>query len=379
MGDFTIWPVRANRWAHCPGSIQAEARYQDLESETADDGKIAHELAAPWIDDLAHNRSLVVPDDPRYNSEIIDGVTVYVNHVHDVMRKIGCFTPEIERFVKIPRIHEKNGGRIDCSLWSPAKGVLWIFDFKFGRRVVEHIDNYQLAQYGIGKLDEITDGNGLLDQMITVKMTIVQPRAFHPEGIIRTWTVQGSDLRGHANLLRYQAGKSQEINPPTKAGPHCYRCKAARDCLTLQQAAADVADCVQTLQLHNLSPADRGYELGYLDRAADILNARKDALESEVLTQAQNGNPTPGWGTDTGRGSKVWVKPKDEVVALGDLMGVDLRKPMDVITPTQAINEKKVDADVINTYSKTTPGKLRLVRCNETIAGRMFGAQPRED
>lgn len=382
MGDYTIWPARAFRWVPCPGSIPAEAAYPDEPSETADEGKIAHKLAEPWITDLAHNRSLVIPDDPQYTPEIIEGAILYVNAVQAAMRELGCFVPEVEKPVAIPNIHPKNGGRPDCKLWSPGRMTLWLFDFKFGHRVVEHVDNWQNANCAIGALDEIladSKAPGLADQMITVKMTIVQPRAFHPEGNVRTWTVKGSDLRAHRNILHGAAVQSQKENPPTKAGPHCYKCKAAKDCLTLQQAAADIVDRVQTLQLHNLSPADRGFELDYLEKAADLVKARKDALETEALAQGMNGDTTPGWGVGFGRGSKVWTKPVKEVIALGDLMGADLRKPEDVVTPTQAINDKKVDAAVINAYSETKPGKARLVRCNETIAGRMFGSQPTED
>ena len=374
MSDYTIWPATANRWAVCAGSIQAEARYPDIRTDASDEGDIAHELAKLWIPLIARGASGEIPDDPRFTPEIIDGVSEYVAAVQDAMREIGCFTPQVEEFIAIPRIHQCNGGRLDCSLWSPGSGVLWIFDFKFGHRVVEHIGDFQLVEYAIGKLDQLSAGNGMMDEVVTVKMTIAQPRAYHPEGPVRTWTVRGSDLRSYANTLRFQAEQSQDPNPPTVAGPHCLNCRAARDCRTLQMAAAGVVDRIERLELNNLSPDHRGYELSYLDRATDILKARKDALEAEALAQAQMGTPTPGWGIGTGRGSKIWTASVDEVAAMGDLLEIDLRKPMEVITPTQAINVKKVDADVINAYSKTTPGKARLIRSNETISARLFSA-----
>jgi len=379
MSTFTLWPSKAFRWQPCPGSVQAEAYYPDVPSDTADEGIITHELVAPWIDELARAGSPVIPDDPRYTSEIIEGAILYSSAVRDAMIKLGCFTPKVEQVVPIPRVHPLNGGRLDCSLWSPGNLTLWIFDLKMGRRVVEHVGNWQNIDYAIGELDQITGNNGLAEEQITVSMTIVQPRAYHVEGTVRTWTVKGSDLRGYANQLALSAEQSQQPEPPTKAGPHCYKCKAAKDCLTLQQAAAEVVDRVQTLQLHALNPANRGVELDYLTNASELIKSRLDALEVEALAQAQKGTATPGYGIGYGRGSKVWTKPVKEVIELGDLLGVNLRKAEDCVTPTQAINEKKVDEAVINAYSEKQKGKARLVRVSETVAARIFGNNKIED
>ena len=59
------------------------------------------------------------------------------------------------------------------------------------------------------------------------------------------------------------------------------------------------------------------------------------------------------------------------MIALGDVLGVDLRKAEAPITPTQA-KKLNVDEAVINSYSEKRQGSARLVTDDKTIAGRVF-------
>jgi hypothetical protein len=317
------------------------------------------------------------PNGVLITEEMVDGAEMYVRDVLAVCQKDGLLASmKVEHRVKIERVHPLNWGTADCVIWTPGRLIVW--DFKFGRRAVENHRNWQLMEYAIGALDEVTGGNGMDDQEIVIEMRIVQPRAFHVDGPCRDWKLKGDTLRGYANILSHPAGQSQLDDPPCKAGDHCRDCTASRGCVTLQQAAAGVTDRVETLQLHDLSPQDTAIELRYLRKAQTLLKERLDALESQSLEQSLAGTTIPGFGIGWGRGSTKWIGTDAEVIAMGDLMEVDLRKPEAVCTPTQA-KKKNLDEAVINSYSRRYKGSACLVEDDKTIAGRVFSnTQPPE-
>lgn len=366
-----LQPSSAHRWVNCPGSVQAEQQYPDVETEQAREGSASHWVGEQLIGLHTQGMQSIATDfvgKPAPNGVIIsdesfEGATLYADDVASVMRQTGIFTPQLEQPVTIPRVHELNWGTPDCSIKPPNKLIVW--DYKFGRVAVETRENWQLIDYALGLLDE-TD-----DQYIDVELRLVQPRAFHVDGVCRSWTVKGSDLRGFANHLRAAAEESQTENPSCKAGTWCTNCSASKDCMTLQRANVTIVDRIEVLQLHELSPGDRAIELRYLQRAQDLLKERLTALETEALTQHGEGNVTPGFSIGYGRGSVNWDKPDNEVIAMGDLMGIELRKPPTPITPTQA-KKLNVDGAVVNSYCKKHTGAARLVTDEKTIAGRVF-------
>ena len=374
-----LQPSSAHRWVHCPGSVKAEEQYPDVENEEAREGTAAHEIAA----ELVKRASVAKPyswndfegrsatNGVLFNEEMYEAAEIYADDCRKVMISTGCFQPNIEQPVMIPRVHELNWGTYDFMIHQPLKFKIVITDFKYGRKPVELVENWQLIEYGIGVIDEITGGSGIADQNYTIELRLVQPRAFHIDGVCRNWIVKASDLRGYANQLKSAADLSQTDNPPTTAGEWCRYCSASRGCMTLQKEAACITERVETLQLHDLSPEARSIELKYLQRSSEILKERLSSLEDQALELAKQGELTPGYGIGYGRGATVWNKPDSEVIALGDLLGVNLRKDESPITPTQAL-KKDIDEAVIKDYSTHEDGKARLVTDNKTIAGRVF-------
>jgi len=89
----------------------------------------------------------------------------------------------IEEFLSLEHLQVPGmgGGRVDAMVVS-EEGV-HIIDFKYGYLPVDIEDNTQLLSYAIGAIErfKLTD-----DQIVT--MTITQPRAFHKDGIIRSWS-----------------------------------------------------------------------------------------------------------------------------------------------------------------------------------------------
>lgn len=382
MADHArLMPSAAHRWVECPGSVQAEERYPEPPSESAEEGTAAHWVASEVLTSYLPNSDganvqltsdyldEVAPNGVTITDEIVEGVELYVRDVLKVTQRDGSLSAlHVEDRVSIERVHPENWGTTDAVIWTPGRLIVW--DFKFGRRPVECRKNWQLIEYAIGALDEATGSNGLADQEVIVELRVVQPRAFHVDGPCRNWICKGSDLRAYANTLSNQAGLALGDNPPCRAGEYCRDCTARRGCLTLQHATADIADRIECLQLHDLAPVDVAVELRYLRQAEVLVKARKEALEAQALQQSLDGTVIPGYGVGYGRGSTRWNHTDSEVIALGELMGVNLRKPEAPITPIQAKN--LLDESVISTYSERVKGSAKLVETPDTITSRIF-------
>ena len=112
-----------------------------------------------------------------------------------------------------------------------------------------------------------------------------------------------------------------------------------------------------------------------LDRATDALKYYKVCLEAQALTLLRGGSPVPGQRIGHGAGSTVWNKSAPEVLALGDLMGVQLRKPEAPLTPLQA-EKAGVDKALLAPYSMYKSGKARLVPDDDNKARQIFGGNP---
>ena len=106
--------------------------------------------------------------------------------------------------------------------------------------------------------------------------------------------------------------------------------------------------------------------------AADLLASRISGLENEVLAKIKGGVAFPDWRAERGNGRERWAKPIDEVLALGQMMGIDVSKP-GAITPKQAI-KKGLAEEVVRAYSETPAGEIKLVEVGKEMA-KLFGAQ----
>ncbi len=376
-------PSSAHRWVNCPGSVQAELQYPNVETEESQKGTACHWVGEQILRSYLGDSGLLMgadfidraaPNGIIIDEEMCESAEIYVLDVLEVCQAGGYLQlMRIEERVAIPRVHELNWGTPDCSVFVPSGGRLTSWDLKFGRVAVDSWKNWQLIDYNLGLLD----GLDVPDDMVTLDMRIVQPRSFHVGGICRSWVINGAELRSYANQLKIAADLALSITPPCKAGEWCRDCKAV-DCMTLQREASSIAERTEALQLHNLSPENAAVELRYLQRAYEILKQRKKALEAQTFEQIKSNIVIPGYGIGYGRGSVNWIKSNAEVIALGDLMDVELRKPEEPITPTQA-KKLRIDEAVVNGYCKKYNGAARLVTVENTTTSRIFAKNHAEN
>lgn len=245
------WSASASErlWA-CPGSLTLNAGLADKESEAAAWGTAAHEVAERCLrtgNDALHCLGTIVSTkshEIEVDDEVAECAQVYVDYVR---AQLGGGTLLIEQKFDLAAINPpfEAGGTGDAVILKPDLGILEIVDLKGGRGiVVEATGNKQLRTYALGA---ILANPG---PWRTVKATIVQPRAPHPDGRIRSeefhvadlidWTSDLLDAMEVAYAARMDFGKpgfEQHLN----AGTHCTFCKAAATCPALAGRALEEA------------------------------------------------------------------------------------------------------------------------------------------
>lgn len=374
-------PSGAPAWVHCPAWVLAQLTYPDQgETEESREGEAAHEVGAALVNsgaragmgetfkpgELASN-GVVITD------EMIEGGELYASDVRDAMDAHRCYAPHIEEGVHAKRIHDQSWGTPDCWLYSKADAVLYLWDYKFGHEQVDAFENWQTINYVAGIFDQL-EVDGLADQYLTVVIRIVQPRAYHRDGPIREWRLKGSDLRGYFNQLRAAAEEALGASPRAVPGLHCKHCTGRHACEANQRAACGAADYARSAHFHDMPPEAVGLELAYLTEAAKVLASRITGLEEQGMGLVRAGTPVPGWFAEQGQGRERWKGPASEIATLGDLMGVDIRKPDALITPKQAI-AAGLPAEVVRQYSETPKTGWRLKRDDGRRARAIFGGE----
>lgn len=358
-------PSSAHRWVPCPGSVQLEAQYPETEEgESAAEGTAAHFAGSEELLGREVREGQVADNGVVLTEEMIEGAALWVE---DVLTVTGIENPQVmvEQRVAMPRIHDAAFGTPDTWFYRPDLFKLWVWDFKFGYGVVEAFENWQLMAYTCGILD-LLGIDGRNDQHLWVHLRVVQPRAHHRDGRVREWKVLASDLRGYFNRLHDAAHEAMGPRPHTLSGPHCLHCKAAHACPTLKRATWSAADYLGGHVAEDMSADAAAYELVLLEHITELVKARKRAREADVEARLRRGEAVADWALETTRGRTVFTEEGGkDVILMGDIYGVQMRKPEAPITPVQArklLKSKNVDTSVIEQHTVTPTTGQRLVR-----------------
>lgn len=380
-------PSSAHIWAPeqgCRGSVALQAKYPSPEdSDDAREGTAAHWYVAELLNGRDVAPGAVAPNGHPITAEMVDCAQDILIDIRDTLKAAAHKGLRIEEKVFAPSVHEANFGTPDAYLMDRPNKRLHIWDFKYGHRFVDALRNWQLLNYAIG----IFDSEGFSPDVPyyheqswrgwTVTLTIAQPRNYHPLGPLRYWQLSGESLaQDYLPRFRRSAFESMAPGAPYTTGEHCRDCSGRHFCPALQRAGAIAMDVSLEAQPVELPVHAVGLELRQIGDAIKRLEARRTGLEEHALGLIRSGTAVPFFSAQHASGREKFTVPPAEVFALGDMLGVDLRKPPEAITPNQARAALKavgVDGSVISAYADKPMGALKLVRVDDDAAKLAFG------
>lgn len=375
MTHSIIAPSAAHIWGKPDGCtaypLMAVTYPETEESDASREGTAAHELgfmmiesatlaqgSFPRLEDVEHEEA---ENGVLFTEEMYDGAKIYADDVIKVMRSHGVFGGEhfgLEEKLKAPGIHALSEGTPDCYLYSEKTLELFVWDFKFGYEVVEAFENWQTINYMSGILDKFNI-DGFLDQKITVRIRIVQPRAYHREGVIREWAITAAGLRGYFNTLRANAHISLSDKAVARSGSHCKHCSARHTCDAALRGGVALYEAATHPTPLNISPEALGVLYNVVLRARKQLEALETGYEAQIKNLIRSGVSVPGLRVDSTTGREKWSKSLEEVESMGSMLGKDLVEKK-LITPNQA-RKLGIDGKVISAYSEIPHTGYRVV------------------
>ena len=354
------------------------AKYPQTDTSESMEGNTAHWVFAEMLEGRYHDLGTIAPNGIVVTEEMIEGAELVVDTVRE--RLDLRIKWHIEKPVAILRIHKECWGTPDIWAFDAPKIILEVIDYKFGHRFVDEYENDQGVSYIAGIIDllsaELNIPVGELDQLVTVNFTVIQPRCFYKGAPVRTWTTRAVDLRGQINQLSAAANDAYpilDVVPKATTNGECGDCPGRHACSALQKAAYGDMEVAVTSVPVELSPEAAGLELMMMERSYERLGARVEGLREQVATYIRQGHPIAWYRAEQGFGQTKWTVPVEQVIAMGQLMGVDLSK-MGVLTPKQAEKEG-IDGSVIKAYSITPLGQIKLVPNDPSDARRIFGVK----
>lgn len=282
-----------------------------------------------------------------------------------------------EHHLRAISIHSEHcAGTPDAFEYLPAgaprtfgQPLIRVGDYKSGHRYVEVFENFQLlaAYVGVRELLRVHDDN------LWVEFIIHQPFCYGVERT-RAWLVRAQGLRGLVNIAANEAGLALGPKPVARTGTHCPDCKARHACRVLKYSTDSLVDFSGAADLLPLDDTALGAEAKLVEDAIARLEARHTGLQAQVEAVLRAHRSVPHYELKPGQSKRTWndgVTPED-VGTVGDLFGVDLRKPPQVFTPTQAI-DAGIDESVISPYSTRPPGALRVKRSSNIETRKALG------
>lgn len=385
MSDHSILsPSSAHAWVKCSGYVLMSQAFPELEDTPESmEGSAAHWAAEQLIrgrlsgtcatPSPAAVEGLQAPNGVVITDEMAEAACVYAVHFLDravAARIFGGPLIRIEDRVACPDIHESCFGTPDAVLYDKQNATLDIWDFKYGHLWVSEFENWQMLAYYAGLRDHYGI-DGLADQYVSVRMHVIQPRAYGgPGGPCRTWELKGVDLRAYVNALTAAAHEATGSNPQFTAGKHCRDCPGRHACPALRESALVAYDASTSPLPDYLTPEQSGVMLLTVRQAIKRLEAIEVGLSSQIESHIRAGVAVPGFAVEPVATRPRWNAPSDQIIATGTMLGVDLSAP-GVVTPSVAV-KLGVPEDVVKALTYKPNGGVKIVEDKNQKTKRLF-------
>lgn len=314
------------RLVHCPGSFKLCSDYPEKSgnNQIANEGSTAHWLAAFChtndSDTEKQIGSAPVVEDCIIDVEMADNIEWYIGHLWSIS---GTGEGDLEVRLGIDGF----SGTPDYIFYNHLNRKLTVVDLKYGFKSVEVHQNWQLISYAylwcLNNIDLVVEN---------VEFNIYQPRAYHHDGISRTWTIPFGELE---NYYFFKLKETLEYihlpGSPTKSGSHCHYCSAMLNCKTNFDTCLNIVNISEAPCVGEIDNYGIGKQLELFEHAQMILRQRISVLKSVGEVRVKKGGVVPGYGIVGTRGNRKWNISKQKAKAFG----IPFKEP-ELISPSEA-------------------------------------------
>lgn len=352
------------RFMACNGSRLMAASEPSSVGDTSqrDEGIAAHHMAAAvfnghqTLDELIDRKA---PNGVFMTSEMAQHVNDYLAICDAIYGKMEVdtshdFSP-----------HWVVNGRTDYVAYDQNIGHLSIDDFKYGWRIVEPENNWTLVSHAIGFIKQ----SGYAPPA-SISLGIFQPRPHHPDGPSRRITMDYGEL---TRLYDQMTAALCEPTDELRTSPHCAKCPALVPCAAARNAEMNSIDACHTVFSDTISNELLSFSLDNLNRASDMIKARKEAFEELAKHRLTAGQVVDGYSAGMGLGNSRF-KPGFDGPMLKIVTGHDLTEQK-LVTPAEAKRRGVLDC-VLKAITERPPTGIKLERVKaDKKAQRLLGTK----
>lgn len=344
-GHARLSPSSMDRWSVCAASVRLSEGIPNTTSSYAEEGTRMHGICA----DVLNGKPWPAPTNISEDAE--EHCRVYTDYVQNLVKATGgkLF---VEQHISAEKIDKDVFGTADAIVYDEKNSRLHIIDFKYGAGIaVESEGNKQMRCYALGAL--LTFSDFRVDE---IEITIVQPRAPHTCGPIRSETLSALGLLRFAGELRELAERTRNPKALFATGDHCRFCPAAGICTALSAKATELA----LTKFESKAP----YVPEKLAEVLDRLPLLEDWIKSVrefAFNELNAGKVVPHWKLVPKRAQRKWtdesvVKYNLEALGYGilDYTETKLKSPAQVEKLLGTRNKTILESLVIQESSGLT-------------------------
>lgn len=363
MAHARLAPSGAKRWMACPGSVEFTKDIPDTDSPAAKEGTDAHFVLEYCLKNKVQPQTLVgkdLSDTDRHiiftvNQEMavaVDTVLQTINQRYMTHKQNGGEVFKVHSELKV---FPSRLGRFDiegtADVIIETDAYNEVIDLKYGKGVLVESRDPQLFIYGIGAIDTLG-----LDEQLALITTVVQPRAEHPEGKVRSTAYEPNDIIVFADAVLKAAKATDDPNAPRIPGEEqCRFCSGKGTCPEVADKALKAAQAVfEDISSTNTSEIQQNVlrepqslspeQVRMILENAPLIKSWVSAVEEFAKEQMLAGKTIPGFKLIAGRRSRNWDIKDDKLEELMRSM--------------KRTDRKKITLDDIYTRKMRTPAGM---------------------
>jgi hypothetical protein len=262
-------------------------------TDDAREGTAAHEVALALI--IGAEPPSITSNGWQVDSDMIAHASNYAAIVRDIEH--GAYEQPVH-WQATPDVEVRCN--VDAFRLYADTETIHVDDFKYGYRIVEPRENWQLIAGAIGAVRRFKT---FVPKRFV--LGIYQPRPWHEDGPYRTWTITLDELKAyHARIVDMLSA----LDDTLQTGSHCANCAGAVSgkCPAFARAFYNAVDVILSSGPVELDNETLSRELELLDRIEEAVKQRAQYVRDIALSRVQAGQVVQGWTSKPNYGHYKW-------------------------------------------------------------------------